>query len=571
MENSIIEPQLSASSRVYRQNHCAYRNQPLPMKRNSRQILMVVILAFCGLVIGWMVRNVETSVVKRNAGPQADAAPVKVASPVRHSPRRVYRDEFRDGTTVELFASSKPDEIILRFPSEETYQAFFFALANSRIRLVDQLDRLRALRLGYDDWEELSSLLDGEHITAYDTLPAVPAPNPPGALNQKNLLGFGDSVLPWLGINTDNSSWGKGVRIAVIDSGIVPHSDLPGLSASIEITPFPKDLSKTYGHGTAVASLIAGNNPEAPGIAPAADLVSIRVGDETGKADSFALAAGMLAALDSNVQIMNISMGTTENNPLIEDAVLLARDQGVLIVAASGNSAQDEACYPAAYPSVISVGAVDACGEHLDFSNYGTYLSITAPGYAINAAWPGDKHVKISGTSASAPLVTGAIAATMSNGSGVRMSASQAAEIVMKNSDEAGLPGPDSEYGVGILDMGRVLNRSVQGIVDAAITDQRIVKATHPGSSDELQVTVQNRGTAILVNTLVEINTPVGTRQFNATTMVPGSIQTFSMPIRLSGLPQNGQLEVSSKVTLGSVGQDVTPQNNRRQDVLYVR
>ncbi len=538
------------------------------MKRNFRQITIIGILLLCGLIGGWSLRGLRSAGLRAKVLPETVATPVKASSEPRRSVRPVYRDEFRDGTTVEMFASSKPDEIILRFPSEETYQAFFFALADSKIRLVDQLDRLRAMRLRYEDWDELSSLLNGEHITAYDSLPAVPAPNPAGVGSQQGLVGFGDSVLTWLGIRSDNSTWGAGVRIAVIDSGVVPHPDLPGLTRSIAITPFPKDLSKTYGHGTAVASLIAGNSALAPGVAPAAELVSIRVGDESGKADSFALAAGILAALDAKVQIMNISMGTTENNPLIEEAVLLARDQDVLIVAASGNSEQDEACYPAAYPSVISVGAVDARGVHLDFSNYGTYLSATAPGYAINAAWPGDRHAKISGTSASAPIVTGAIAATMSNGSGIRMKASQAAELIMENSDEAGLPGPDSEFGVGIINMARVLNRNTPGIVDAAITDQRIVKVT--GSNGEIEVTVQNRGTSILVNTLVEITSPFGTRQFNATTIAPGAIQTFSMPVRLSGLSKNEPVEVNSRITLGTLGQDITPRNNRREDTLYV-
>ena len=320
-----------------------------------------------------------------------------------------------------------------------------------------------------------------------------------------------------------------------------------------------------------MASLIAGNSVSAPGVAPAAELVSIRVGDETGKADSFALAAGILAALDAKVQIINISMGTRENNPLIEEAVLLARDRNVVIVAASGNSEQEDACYPAAYPSVISVGAVDARGEHLDFSNYGTYLSVTAPGYAINAAWPGDRYAKISGTSASAPIVTGAIAATMSNGSGIEMSAREAAEIVMNYSDEAGLPGPDSEFGVGILNMARVMNRSVPGIVDGAITDQRIVKAAGTGLNDELEVTVQNRGTVLLINTLVEISSPLGSRKFNATNIAPGAIQTFSMPVRLSGLAKGEAIQVISKITLGTPGQDDTPQNNQRTDTLYPR
>ncbi len=541
------------------------------MKPNFRPILILGLLAFCGLVGGWLIRGLGSATVPVKIGSFPSVVSPKPTREIRSTAPRVSRAEFRDGTTVELFASSKPDEIILRFPSEETYQTFIYTLTGSKIRLINHLDSLRAMRLKFDDWDELSSLLNGENITTYDSLPALPAPSPPGLAAQDGLVGFGDSVLPWLGIHSDNSSWGAGVRIAVIDSGIVPHPDLPGLSKSIAITPFPENLNDTFGHGTAVASLIAGNSPTAPGVAPAADLVSIRVGDETGKADSFALAAGILAALDAKVQIINISMGTRENNPLIEEAVLLARDQNVVIVAASGNSEQEDACYPAAYPSVISVGAVDARGEHLDFSNYGTYLSVTAPGYAINAAWPGDRYAKISGTSASAPIVTGAIAATMSNGYGITMSARQAAEIVMSYSDEAGLPGPDSEFGVGILNMARVMNRSVPGIVDGAITDQRIVKAAGVGMNDELEVTVQNRGTSQLINTLLEINTPLGSRKFNATNIAPGAIQTFSMPVRLSSLTKGEEIHVNSKITLGTPGQDDTPQNNQREDTLYPR
>ncbi|MES2438889.1 MAG: S8 family serine peptidase [Verrucomicrobiota bacterium] len=540
------------------------------MKKNLRHFLSLLIVVFCGLVGWWAARGLEKTVVKhRDPAPEQEQAKPAPRVTRRASPPR--RDEFRDGTTVEIFASSAEDEVILRFPSDESYDAFLFALAGSKIHLVDQLDRLRAVRLGYDEWADLSNLLEGENIVGYDTLPAVPGPSPAGGGNQVGLVGFGEGLLPWLGITGDNSNWGAGVKIAVLDTGIVAHPSLPGFSQSIAITPFPEDISKTNGHGTAVASLIAGNNPMAPGIAPAAQLVSIRVGDESGKADSFALAAGILAAIDSGSQIINISMGTPENNPLIEEAVLYAHEQNVLIVAASGNSEQSDACYPAAYPSVISVGAVDARGEHLDFSNYGTYLSLTAPGFLIDVAWPGNRYWRISGTSASAPIVTGAIAATMSSGSGVTMSASDAAAIVMDHSNDAGIPGPDSEYGVGILNIGRIMNRSVSGIVDAAITNQRIMKSGSSGSSDEIQVTLQNRGTAVLVNTLVEISTPFGSRQFNATTLAPGAIQTFSLPVRLNGMAENQPLQVSSSLSLGTRGEDITPQNNQRSETLYVR
>ena len=542
------------------------------MKQNFRPVITFGIVAFCGLLGWWTFWQVGQVRVLR----QPERALRKVSAIARLEARRpqkhLVREEFLDGTTVEIFASSVPDEVILRFPSEETYGNFLFALDDGgKTRLIGQLDPLRAVRLGYDNWSDLSDLLAGENIIAYNSLPAVPAPTPASGTYQDGLVGFGDGLLPWLGITSDNSKWGAGVKIAILDTGVVPHPALPGLSKSIAITPFPQDLNEIRGHGTAVASLIASNDPAAPGVAPAAEIISIRVADESGKSDSFALAAGILAAIDAGAHIINISMGTTDNNPLIEEAVLYAHRQQVLIVAASGNSEQADASYPAAYPSVISVGAVDARGEHLDFSNYGTYLSITAPGHALNVAWPGNRYSRMSGTSASAPVVSGAIAATMSNGSGVMMSASQAAEIVMNYSNEAGIPGPDSEYGVGIIDMGRVMSREISGIVDAAITDQRILKANDPTANDEIQVTVQNRGTEILVNTLVEITTPVGSRQFNATTLAPGAVQTFSMPIRLGGLSKNEPVQVSSTLDFGAMAQDLTPYNNRRSEVLYRR
>lgn len=567
----VVKGFFRASGATFPVSRCLIQN-PLPgpdplMKKHFRHILAILIVVFCGLVGWWVGRDLEKTMVK-----QPRARPVSAPKPAAtsHRPvRHVVRDEFRDGTTVEIFASRRQDQVILRFPSAESYTSFIFALNGSKVQLVDQIDRLRAVRLGYDQWADLASMLDGENINTYDSLPSVPAPAPSGGNAQQGLVGFGDSMLSWLGITTDNSRWGAGVKVAVLDSGVVAHPALPGLIRSIEITPFPADLTKVHGHGTAVASLIASNDASAPGVAPAAEIISIRVSDESGRADSFELAAGILAAIDAGAQLINISMGTSENNPLIEEAVLYAHERSVLIVAASGNSEQADACYPAAYPSVISVGAVDARGEHLDFSNYGSFLSLTAPGYAVNTAWPGNRYASISGTSASAPIVTGAIAATMSNGRGVVMSASQAAEIVMERSDEAGIPGPDSEYGFGILNMARVMNRGVAGIVDAAITHHRLFKSGSPTGSDEIQVTIQNRGTVLLVNTLVEVSTPFGSRQFNAGMLAPGAIQTFSMPVRLQGLPQDQPVHVHSTLTLGTLGHDVTPNNNTRSETLY--
>jgi len=534
-----------------------------PSRKHARIIVSVLVVMLCGL-LGWLAtRDVQKSlaVPKKVQEPQA---PWKATPTILRASKR-ERAEFKDGSTVEVMASSREQEVILRFPSDETYIAFIKAVENTRVAVVDRLDRLRAMRVDFEKHEDLDALLSGENITLYPAVTRMPERIMPDSGVQEGAVGFDDKVISWLRVMGDHSLWGKGVKIAVLDSGVVPHESLPTLTKSIVIEPFPSDITLTHGHGTAVASLIAGNSRIAPGVAPSAEIISIRVANETGVSDSFSISAGLLAAMDEGVQIINVSMGSYEDSPLMADAVWMVQNQGIVIVAASGNDGQDDAAYPAAYPGVISVGAVDARGVQLDFSNYGEYLSLTAPGYMVNTAWPGNRYVRMTGTSMSAPLVTGAIAAAMSPGTGEKLSASEAAALVMEYTDEAGIPGPDSQYGSGILNLGRVMFRNVPGLLDAAITNQRLVPINKHES--ELQVTIQNRGTSTLINTLVEMETPLGIKKVNATTLAAGACQTFVIPIP-ANTPRDQPFLVHTRVLLGMPGQDQTPQNNERTDIL---
>ncbi len=148
------------------------------------------------------------------------------------------------------------------------------------------------------------------------------------------------------------------------------------------------------------------------------------------------------------------------------------------------------------------------------------------------------------------------------------MEASEAARLVMDFSDEAGIPGPDSQYGSGILNLGRVLSRNTHGLVDAAITDQRIVAAD--AYANDLKVTVQNRGTATLINTMVEISTVLGSRKLNATIIQPGATHTFSMRVPLSSLRRGEPFAIRSRIILGNRGTDLTPQNNERTGEILI-
>ena len=104
--------------------------------------------------------------------------------------------------------------------------------------------------------------------------------------------------------------------------------------------------------------------------------------------------------------------------------------------------------------------------------------------------------------------------------------------------------------------------------MDAAITDQRIVAAD--AYANDLKVTVQNRGTSTLINTMVEISTVLGSRKLNATTIQPGASHTFSMRVPLSSLRRGESFAIRSRIILGNHGTDLTPRNNERIDEMVI-
>jgi subtilisin family serine protease len=107
---------------------------------------------------------------------------------------------------------------------------------------------------------------------------------------------------------------------------------------------------------------------------------------------------------------------------------------------------------------VVSVGATDALGKQALFSNSGPSLQLTAPGYAIKTVGPGGTRVLFSGTSASAPVVSGSIAALLSSNRG--LNALQAADLLATYSTDSGPAGPDPDYGRGTVSLDRALRQS---------------------------------------------------------------------------------------------------------------
>jgi hypothetical protein len=470
---------------------------------------------------------------------------------------------------IEAYGSCRANELILRLPTQESYEEFIKSAAENAVGIHERVDRLRAIRVRQetsDDHANLAEVLDKHRVVINKDL--VHTPSPPkarGGISRKEALAFGDQLLVWLGVTRDNSAWGRGVKVAVLDSEIVPHPALPTIAQSVDTFPASEGGAVPFFHGTAVASLIAGNHPMARGIAPGVELISIRVINEVGKCDALSVASGLLAALDHGAEIVNLSLGCSTDLPIVRDTIRLAIDAGIVVVASAGNEGQSEARYPAAYEGVIAVGAIEAGAERMVFSNLGSRLGLTAPGYGLNAAAPGDRYISFGGTSASAPIVCGAIAATMSDGTGHRLRATEAVRIVFANADDEGLPGVDPEYGSGVVNLDRIMNRNQRGRYDAAITCQRILPPGEAREEEQVEVTIQNRGTEILVNSLTEISTPGGVTKINATTFAPGAVESFRAPLKRF---QDTQfMTLKSRVSL-STGADLTPDNNARDAFL---
>ncbi len=190
-----------------------------------------------------------------------------------------------------------------------------------------------------------------------------------------------------------------------------------------EVTP--ADTSAT--HATFVAGLVAAESSNAQGVSGVSwgsKVLPIQALSDTGDGDTVAVALAINYAVRQGVEVINMSLGSDGDDPLVAEQVQAAIDAGVVVVAAAGNDGWAQLSYPANYPGVIAVGATDSSDNRASFSNYSSNLALVAPGTssicstAWTAAQPIDRYVcGYSGTSFSSPIVAGAAALLISQNS----------------------------------------------------------------------------------------------------------------------------------------------------------
>lgn len=192
------------------------------------------------------------------------------------------------------------------------------------------------------------------------------------------------------------------IKVGIADSGIVANH--PDLAANykggydwVQNDDTPQDEN---GHGTHVAGTIAALNNDigVVGVAPNADIYALRVLDASGNGRMSSIVKAIDWAIENKLQVLNFSLGADDESPGLKEAFQKAADNNIVVVAASGNGYDDNPfdglSYPAAFSTVISVGAVDSKSKIAAFSQRGPGLSVVAPGVAVRSTYlPGQASV----------------------------------------------------------------------------------------------------------------------------------------------------------------------------------
>ncbi len=346
-------------------------------------------------------------------------------------------------------------------------------------------------------------------------------PNDPGLGNepggwqavQWNFDGtFGvDAPEAWSNVASDGAAGGKGVIVAVLDTGVAyanrarfrrspdfePYAFVKGYDF-VDHSPYPNDRN---GHGTFVAGTIAeatDNKRGLTGLAYAARIMPVRVLNSEGEGYASTIAEGVLFAVRHGAKVINLSLEfssnvTASDIPGLLDALRYAYRHGVVVVAAAGNEGHEAISYPARAPHVLAVGATTEHGCLAAYSNYGPRLTLVAPGGGADASLPGDPNCRpelpsggdilqmtftgssprvfgfpqgYEGTSMATPHVAATAALIIASGVlGRRPSPAQITARLRATARKLGGPRDRSLYGSGLLDAAAATARGGPGAV----------------------------------------------------------------------------------------------------------
>ena len=261
---------------------------------------------------------------------------------------------------------------------------------------------------------------------------------------------YGATVINW---QPSLSACARDLRVGVVDTGIdAAHPTFARRSPHVGNVHDGSRRLPASSHGTGVLALMAGDpSSTTPGLIPDAEFYAVDIFYADANGAPVSDTAHLLRALDWmdawNVRVINLSLAGPRDD-LVEKAVERLAKKGVLIVAAAGNEGPGSApAYPAAYPQVIAVTAVNRDKRAYRQANQGNYIDMAAPGVDIWTALPSGSQGMLSGTSLAAPFVASVVASLYQG----LPEKSKRAVLARLDFQDLGLPGRDPVYGNGLV------------------------------------------------------------------------------------------------------------------------
>ncbi len=251
------------------------------------------------------------------------------------------------------------------------------------------------------------------------------------------------------------------VKVAVLDTGIDHnHESLKDhINTSLGknfTTNNAADTMDRAGHGTHVAGTV-GAYGNVSGVMQQVTIFPVKVLDDNGNGNSFWTAKGIYYAVEKGADVINMSLGGGNYTQASKDACDYAVQQGVVVVAATGNDARNSISYPAKYSSVIAVGNIDLDKTRWWKSNYGDGLEIMAPGRNVLSTTPNNKYARYTGTSMATPHVAGIVGLMVAANPSI--TPNEVRQILRNTAENVGSAW---EYGYGLVDAEAAVKAAVR-------------------------------------------------------------------------------------------------------------
>jgi len=295
------------------------------------------------------------------------------------------------------------------------------------------------------------------------------------------------------------SAWGyttgSNVPIAVLDTGVdATHPDLASrIIGGWNFVANNNNTQDTMGHGTAVTGVfgaIANNGIGVAGITWSNPIMPLVIVDSNNYAAYSNIAAAIEYAADHGAKIISVSIGGTAPSSALQAAVDYAWNAGAIVVAAAMNNSNSTPNYPAACTNAVAVAATDENDNLASFSDYGSWITVSAPGNNIETTTLGGGYGMWWGTSLATPVVSGVAALALA--ANPALTPRQLVTLLEQNADDLGAAGFDSTFGWGRVNAYRTVVAAGGGVSTPAAP----TSPTTPTTSSSLPFLINAGGPA---------------------------------------------------------------------------